>query len=95
MNESYFAILQCAFSSLLRGNWSLAENYLKLLPLEVQSSARAVIILYRNAFSMLDQTGAEAAGTALLAAFVQEVDANRSGKPALYAPPATKKSPSM
>ena len=57
MNESYFAaILQCAFSSLLRGNWSLAENYLKLLPLEAQSSARAVIILYRNAFSMLDQT---------------------------------------
>lgn len=91
-NKPDEAVLQHAFAALQAKEWRLAENYLRLLPLEVQSSARAAVILYRNEFARMEQDDANNTAAALLAALIREVDHNRSGKPVLYAPAETKKS---
>lgn len=80
-NKPDEAVLQHAFAALQAKEWRLAENYLRLLPLEVQSSARAAVILYRNEFARMEQDDANNTAAALLAALIRDVDHNRSGKP--------------
>lgn len=83
-NKPDEAVLQHAFAALQARDWRLAEIYLQMFPLDVQSSARAAVVLYRNEFARMEQDDANNTGAALLAALVREVDHNRSGKPVLY-----------